>query len=237
MKHLKIAGLALAIVLALSAIAAASASAAGELELVNSAGKEPTKKHFTGEGGEITFETVGGRKLTCTKTKVEGTIKGTKEAEVTSTSTGCKSGSVACNTSGAASGEARMGISYFWGWLYSNFHYDQGWVSSFLPFGIATVSIDCTSLETLTLKDGVVGSVSELELGKLTKEFTVKASETKGEQEATEYKLIDSEEASAKEAVGMTKGEGLEKFEYERTGEKTAGIKLKFEEEVKLVEN
>ena len=236
MKRLKIAGLAFAIVLALSAIAAASASASGELELVNHEGKELVKKSYTGEGGETTFETVAGRKLTCTKVVISGKVKGTKEGEGTSIFTGCKSEGISCNTSGSASGEVSMGYSYGWVWLYTTFDIDQAYVYTWLPFGVTTVSVQCSSLETLTLKDGMVGPVSEVELGKLTKELTLKANETKGEQESTKYKIKRTEEGS-KEAIIMTKGEGLVKFEYEKAAVENAGIKLKFEEEVKLVEN
>jgi hypothetical protein len=238
MKRLKIAGLALVAALALSAATVASASAVGELELVNHEGKELVKKHFTGESGESRFETGAGRKLTCTKTKIEGTVKNTKEGEATISSTGCTSSGISCNTAGAKSGEVTIGWWVVWGWLYiPPSHYDEGWYQSYLPYGTATVAIECSSLEKLTLKNGLVASVTELEVGKLTKEFTLQAHEKKGEQEATKFKLIDSEEASAKEAVLAIEGKGLESFAFEKAGDETAATKLKFEEEVKLVEN
>jgi hypothetical protein len=106
-----------------------------------------------------------------------------------------------------------------------------------LTYGTATVAIECTSLEKLTLKNGLIASVAEPEIGKLTKEFTVQAREKKGEQEATKFKLIDSEGASAKEADLEIEGKGAESFGFEKAGEETPATKLKFEEEVKLVEN
>jgi hypothetical protein len=238
MKRLKIAGLCLAAVLALSAVLVASASATGELELVNSEGKGLVKNHFKGEGGESKLETAAARKITCTKTKLEGVAKNNKEGEVTLTSTGCVANGVECKTAGAKSGEIVTTWWYFWAWLYiPPSHYDEAYQYSLLPYGTATVTVECSSFEKLALKNGLIAPITEpVELGKLTKEITSQEHEKKGEQEFTKYKL-NKEETGEKEAALALEGKGLESFAFEKAGLETPATKVKFEEEVKFVEN
>jgi hypothetical protein len=108
MKRVKIITMALLAVFCLSAVAASSAFAAetkGEISNSTTLAVTPLKASFTGESAKEGFlETVGGSKISCTKTAIKGKIKTTKTGEATFTFTGCVSAGLKCKTGAEVAG-------------------------------------------------------------------------------------------------------------------------------------
>jgi len=232
MRYLKITGLCLVAALALSVVASASAA---ELELVNKSGVTLVKNKFKGESGKGVLEATNGSKIECTKTKFEGHTISTKEGEGSITFTGCKGKGFPCNTAGSKSEEIKTTLTIIPVLLFPGDI--PGLLLTILPQSTASVTLECTGLQKLKVRHGLVIPVRKpAKIGTLAKIFTIEAKQSKGVQQFTKYK-INSTEAEKEDFLETEASGFVENFAYKQSGEETGEVEVEFEEEAELKEN
>ncbi len=239
MKYLKILGLCL-VAVALSVVAVASASAA-ELEIVKAGTTEPlTKKKFSGEStGKAILETAKNGNIECTKTRFTGEVEGTKAGTANVTFEGCEAFKLfKCNSSGESAGVIKTSLSL-------GLVFGGGGVLLLLtrlPLATATVTLECTSIQKLIIRHGIVVLAEKagggaIGLKEKSKVLRIHPKQTKGAQELTKFKKTSTgaEETIFLETEGVG-GFGGKTFAFEKSGEEASATEGKFEEEFEIIE-
>lgn len=172
---------------------------------------------FTGSGGEGTLETitVGGvvRTVTCTASTSSGEISsGTTAKNIKVSLTGCTltapvGSKLTCTSSKANSGEIQT-VTLKGTLFYLVAGSSEVGVDLKPESGTTVATFTCGGVETLTVKEGVIGKLTPVNT--LTNSFTLTFSQISGKQSPETY-LSASGCAATKETL-TTEGSGFENF-------------------------
>ncbi|MGP0100920.1 MAG: hypothetical protein ACLPUT_04765 [Solirubrobacteraceae bacterium] len=220
--------LALVAVLAMSVVTAATASAKTTMpEIVNKSKETPKKTGFTSKSGASEFETKGGHVIKCKEDSDTGKLTGPSSDESTIKFTGCSTTfilTLKCNSEGAKEGEIVLKVTSELVWLNKTEESEPG-EDLQLP---STLTIKCTSSETLHVKGSTVCPISGFKV--LSTTGTITCEQSKGVQKFTKYFLGEKEVTDLTE----TEGSGLISFGYEQSALKSTDS-LTYEEEVEII--